>query len=257
MPWTFAHPAAVLPLRRWCPRRLSFFGLVIGSASPDFGYHLHCFDTATFAHTLGGLFAVCLPSGLLLAALLRRFGRQLLQPLPRRHREALAPLAASEWPRGWRGWSVLTASVGLGALTHIAWDSFTHVGGWAVQQWPALQATVAWPGAHAQPVFKWLQHGSSLLGAAALALAYGRWLRAQPAASADGRSDVFRTTALLVGAGALSLALAYARVSGEGTVTPAAWVFRAAVDGATLFMGLYVLAAVWLTRRPSASPDGA
>jgi hypothetical protein len=37
MPWTFAHAAAVLPLRRCCPRRLHFPALVIGSLTPDFG----------------------------------------------------------------------------------------------------------------------------------------------------------------------------------------------------------------------------
>src|ERR1041384_4174138 len=98
MPWTFAHPAAVLPLRRWCRGRLSFIGLVVGSCAPDFGYHLHRFDVATFAHTFAGLFAVCMPAALVLAALLQRFGGTLIQPLPPRHRHALAPLATNAWP---------------------------------------------------------------------------------------------------------------------------------------------------------------
>jgi hypothetical protein len=29
MPWTFAHPAAVLPLRRFCPLRLRFAALMV------------------------------------------------------------------------------------------------------------------------------------------------------------------------------------------------------------------------------------
>jgi len=44
MPFPVAHPAAVLPLRRYCPRYLSFPALVVGSLSPDLGYlfgHLH------------------------------------------------------------------------------------------------------------------------------------------------------------------------------------------------------------------------
>src|ERR1700744_2163138 len=36
MPWTFAHPAAVLPLRKALRSRLSFCALVVGSMSPDF-----------------------------------------------------------------------------------------------------------------------------------------------------------------------------------------------------------------------------
>ncbi|MBA3727450.1 MAG: DUF4184 family protein, partial [Armatimonadetes bacterium] len=38
MPWTFSHPAAVLPLRRLCPQSLDFAALVIGSTTPDIGY---------------------------------------------------------------------------------------------------------------------------------------------------------------------------------------------------------------------------
>jgi uncharacterized protein (TIGR03382 family) len=49
--------------------------------------------------------------------------------------------------------------------------------------------------------------------------------------------------------GVTALALAYARVAKCGTVGPSAWVFHAGIDGATLFMGLYAAAAVWLTRR--------
>jgi len=35
MPWTFAHPAAVLPLRAVGPVRPPLLGLVIGSMAPD------------------------------------------------------------------------------------------------------------------------------------------------------------------------------------------------------------------------------
>jgi hypothetical protein len=50
MPFPVAHLAAVLPLRRYCPRYLSFPALVVGSLSPDLGYlfgHLH---TDWFSH---------------------------------------------------------------------------------------------------------------------------------------------------------------------------------------------------------------
>ncbi len=47
MPWTFAHPAAVLPLRPL--KRLSFGALVVGSIAPDIGYYLGRFDLAAAA----------------------------------------------------------------------------------------------------------------------------------------------------------------------------------------------------------------
>src|SRR5262245_37234897 len=139
MPWTFAHPAAVLPLRRWCPRPLSFVGLVVGSGAPDFGYHLHRFDLATFAHTFLGLLVVCMPTGVVLAALLQRFGATLILPLPPRHRHALAPLVTNAWPQGGCAWLAMAVSVLLGALTHVTWDAFTHASGWVVQHSVWLQ----------------------------------------------------------------------------------------------------------------------
>jgi Domain of unknown function (DUF4184) len=63
MPWTFVHPAAVLPLRQYCANRHLFGALVVGSVSPDLGYYVGRFDMATIAHTLLGLLIVCLPTG--------------------------------------------------------------------------------------------------------------------------------------------------------------------------------------------------
>lgn len=249
MPWTFAHPAAVLPLRRWCPRQLSFLGLVVGSCTPDLGYHLHRFDIATLAHTLAGLFIVCLPSGVLLAVLLQRFARLLIRPLPRWHRDALAPLTSGGWPQGGRAWLVMAASVWLGALTHVVWDAFTHHGGWVVQHWALLRGPL--PGMGGPAVFHLLQHASSLAGALALAVAYWRFLRGRPP-PAQPASDTGRYTLLVLMAvaaliGATPLALEAATLRGQ--VYFQYWIVRLAIDGATLFMGLYLLAALWLTWR--------
>jgi hypothetical protein len=58
MPYPLAHPAAVLPLRRLCPRRLSFPALVVGSLCPDVGYPL---GVSRFSHSFSQelLFFVC------------------------------------------------------------------------------------------------------------------------------------------------------------------------------------------------------
>ena len=68
MPWTFAHPVAVLPLRRFCPAQFNFAALAIGALTPDFGFYVNLFSLATDAHTLLGSFLVCLPTGLVLLA---------------------------------------------------------------------------------------------------------------------------------------------------------------------------------------------
>src|SRR3954454_14133397 len=96
MPCTFSHPLAVVPLRRFCPERLNFAALVIGSMSPDFGYYVRQFRLASFAHTMLGSVAVCLPSGLLTVGLFSLLRQPLCFILPQPHRAAVMPLTVRE-----------------------------------------------------------------------------------------------------------------------------------------------------------------
>src|ERR1035441_6750811 len=121
MPFPLAHPAAVLPLRRYCPRYLSFPALIIGSLSPDFGYlfgHLH---VDWFLHRFwAGNFGFCLPVGLLVVWLFYLARAPLLKIHPDPYRELFWPLCrrpAAPWP-------VLPVSVLVGAWTHDLLDSF-------------------------------------------------------------------------------------------------------------------------------------
>jgi hypothetical protein len=52
MPFTFAHPAAVLPLRRFCPDRLVWSALVIGTVSPDLEYFVRLAPSARWTCSL-------------------------------------------------------------------------------------------------------------------------------------------------------------------------------------------------------------
>src|SRR6185295_3910580 len=96
MPWTFAHPAAVLPLRRYCPALLNFPALLIGSITPDLGYHLSRKDWSAYAHSLEGSLLVCVPIGLLLLGSLCLLRNPLWFLLPQPHRDALAPMAPAK-----------------------------------------------------------------------------------------------------------------------------------------------------------------
>ena len=82
MPWTFAHPAAVLAIRPLLSARLSLAALMVGSITPDVGYYLSLFKMATFAHTLPGVITVCLPIGLLLLLLIQRLWLPIAYLLP-------------------------------------------------------------------------------------------------------------------------------------------------------------------------------
>jgi hypothetical protein len=160
MPLTIAHPAAVLPLRRL---GLPLTALIAGSMSPDLEHFFYFSPQSYVSHSLPGLFLFCLPAGALLLWVFQRLwlpAAALLIPLP-------AHLAEPE-----RG-SVARVGLGLllGAVTHIAWDAFTHEYGFAVINLPILRSTLMDGTWHSMVVYKILQHGSSLLGLGILGLA--------------------------------------------------------------------------------------
>jgi hypothetical protein len=177
MPWTFAHPAAVLPLRRLFRSRPLFCALVVGSMSPDFGFFLGSYVMSRKAHTLWGLLTICLPSGLAILAIIQVLHGPIIDLLPFPHRQrlhSLAPLRSLLSP-----WTLFWASIALlvGGLTHVIWDSFTHDSGYFVLQWPILRDTVFFLGTKAFQLDEVLQDVSSVLGAAIVILAYRKWVR--------------------------------------------------------------------------------
>src|ERR1044072_7764328 len=98
MPWTFAHPAAVIPLRRLCPAPLNFAALAIGALTPDFGYYVGLFRLANEAHTLPGSVLVCIPTGLVLLVCFYLVRRPVWNVLPQPHRTLLEPLVSKPAP---------------------------------------------------------------------------------------------------------------------------------------------------------------
>ena len=67
MPFTFSHPAIVLPLKFLPKRWFSLTALVIGSLTPDFEYFIRMKVQSDFSHTFLGIFWFYLPLGILLA----------------------------------------------------------------------------------------------------------------------------------------------------------------------------------------------
>ncbi len=180
MPWTFSHPAAVLPLRRLCPQSLDFAALVIGSTTPDIGYYLRRFDLSQFAHTLPGSFLACLPIGVVMLCLFFLFCRPVCFALPSPHRQFLLPLCPS-FPSSVRRWMILLLSLLLGAWTHNFWDAFTHEHGWFVDRIVWLREPAFQIGSTTVQMFLFLQELSTLAGFAIVVFAYWRWLRRRPA----------------------------------------------------------------------------
>jgi hypothetical protein len=175
MPFTLAHPAAVLPFYR---SRIPFSALVIGSMIPDFEYFARFGYGDTFSHTLPGLFLFCLPAGLAVLWVFHRFLKQLLFALlPDGHRSRLAKYMDRFPFLPLNCLALLILGVLLGAAPHVAWDTFTHSYGWAVVHLPALDTTLLETGWGKLKIFKILQHLSTLVGLVLIAGAYGYWYR--------------------------------------------------------------------------------
>jgi hypothetical protein len=214
MPWTLVHPAAVLPLRKLGLKRLSFGGLVVGSVSPDIGYYVGRFDLGAIAHTTFGLLILCLPTGLVLFAMLGVLHRPVANLLPEPHRSAL--LSMPQVPR-LTSLPILVAvavSIVIGAMTHNAWDSFTHPGGYMVLKLSLLRESVGVLGNSNVRVSDLLQHASTLCGLIILAGAYAKWLkrvnaRHIPSCSSSDRWRYGLLFALLAASTILGALLAY------------------------------------------------
>jgi hypothetical protein len=149
VPYTFAHPAAVLLIHRPLGRLAVPSAMVIGSMVPDL-WHFLPFVERSQTHSIEALLFFCLPAGLALYFL---FHRLLKQPLI-----ALLPRALSCRLGGFCMPGVppvrlptVIASLFAGALTHLGWDF-------------AIAAIH-----HGADGANWLRHGSTLAGTLALA----------------------------------------------------------------------------------------
>ena len=172
MPFTFSHPAIVLPLT-FLPRQwFSLTGLVIGSLTPDFEYFLRMRIQSNYSHSISGLFWFDLPLVILLAFIFHNIVRDILfDNLPTILKSRVTKFKMFDWNNYFkRNWLVVTISVLIGAGSHIFWDSFTHDQGYFVQTIPVLTNTVDFFGRQL-PTLKILQHSSTLLGGLVIAFA--------------------------------------------------------------------------------------
>lgn len=172
MPFTFSHPAIVLPLTYLPKKWFSLTGLVIGSLTPDFEYFLRMRIKSNYSHTLDGLFWFDLPLGLLLTFIFHDIVRNsLFDNLPTFFKSRFSAFRHFDWNGHFkRNWFVVEISILIGAASHILWDSFTHEHGCFVQTIPALQYSVDFLGRQI-PILKILQHSSTLLGGLVIAFA--------------------------------------------------------------------------------------
>jgi Domain of unknown function (DUF4184) len=184
MPFTFAHPAAVLPLRR--SRFLHPAPLIIGSLVPDAPDYFPVAVSRTLVdtHTLYGSFAICLPWGMAFLILMLMLRHPLTVLLSARARW-ICLRSMEEFTERPFHWPVAFLSILIGSWTHIAWDSFTHQSGWTTARITVLSAPVSILGWQTYTSHL-LQYVSSMLGLVVVGVWLGAVLRrVPPEVSAD------------------------------------------------------------------------
>lgn len=191
MPFTPSHALVALPFLR---TPLVPAAIAIGAMTPDLPLFLRGVGlNYSFTHTAENVvWTALLGFGLFL------LWRIVLRPaVP----ELVPAWVARRLPAGWdrrafeaageavgvgqpRAYPVLLAvSLIIGVLSHILWDLFTHEGRVGVDLFPVLDEM--WG---PLPGFKWLQHGSSVIGLLIIGLWALLWLRGRsPRQAVDRR----------------------------------------------------------------------
>ncbi len=165
MPFTFSHPAAVLPFTHLPKRWISVTGLMIGSLAPDFEYFLRMKVESIYSHTWAGLFWFDLPLTIIVAFLYHLIVRDtLLDNLPAFLQKRLLIYKNFGWTKYFqRNFFIVTVSGIVGITTHILWDGFTHEKGQFVESFDVLKKTIAF-GKNNILLYKLLQHASTVIG---------------------------------------------------------------------------------------------
>jgi hypothetical protein len=144
----------------------------------------------------------------------------------------------------------MLVSLFLGALTHIAWDAFTHANGWIVTHLPALQEHVMLSSRFDKifwPIYRVLQHFSTLLGTLVLIISYVSWLRrVQPTdLQTTTKLDHWRVVLLstmVVAAIFFAASLALLQSQTQGHLVWNVFIFRSLILATNIFFILFLTA---------------
>jgi len=165
MPFTFSHPAIVLPFCNSKSARLSLTGLVIGSIVPDFEFLIRLRETACFGHTLIGIIVFDMPFAILLSFVFHSLIRDtLIQNLPKFLRQRFSTFVSFNWLNYFkRNKRKFFLSVLIGILSHIFLDAFTHYDGAVASRHRFFFNEIVIM-KHSFPIYLILQITTSLLG---------------------------------------------------------------------------------------------
>ena len=135
--------------------------MVLGSMAPDFEYFLRGRPSAEIGHTLIGFLTFNLPIVVIVYFIYHTWiHKTLWSHLPSILQES--PVQKTNSSNVLRV-VVLLYSALFGMLTHVVWDSFTHLNGFMVRKLSILTNTIQVFDFNI-PIFKLLQHGSTIVG---------------------------------------------------------------------------------------------
>lgn len=178
MPFTVSHVAAILPLHKPLRRLGLLSAAAIGAMAPDLDLLLPTRLPRDQTHTPWSLLTFSLPVGLagwvLFQALIKP---ALIEVLPDRVYLRLCSQHLADRLGSFRTWLLATLAILLGALTHIVWDSFTHEDGQGVRLLPELGQPGPEVAGAQWGLYRWMQHGSSVVGMMAVIVALWIWAR--------------------------------------------------------------------------------
>lgn len=144
---------------------MHFSAFVLGTMAPDFEYFLKGRPSAEIGHSYLGFFLFNLPLVFAVYLLYKLCVHDvLIVHLPKVLQEAPLPkLAAVPLLK----FFVFVYSALFGMFTHVAWDSFTHVGGLMVRRFSIFTYEFVLF-TYSIPLYKILQHGSTVFGMTAI-----------------------------------------------------------------------------------------
>lgn len=164
MPLTFAHPAVVLPFLKES-KYINILAMVLGSMAPDFEYFLRGMPAGAVGHSFFGFIFFNLPIVIIVYVIYLKFVHKIMFV----HLPVILQFSSSKKGNIKKGLQlfVFLYSALFGMLTHVLWDSFTHLNGFMVKKLSILTDSV--PIMNIQiPIYKLLQHGSTLIGITAI-----------------------------------------------------------------------------------------
>lgn len=177
MPFTFSHPAAIIPFTK---RKLVLSAAIIGSMAPDFEYFLKLSTSSHYGHSFPGIFFFSMPAGLFVLWLYQSYIKKpVIALLPSGFQERMESCTTKFNFFPLVRFMNILLSLFIGILSHITWDSLTHLDGFIVKHIDFFTRTIVIMNFHF-PLYFILQHVSTVIGGVIIIFLIIKWYKNTP-----------------------------------------------------------------------------